>query len=43
VVCGTSGLPTATVQLKGPDHMTHIGLGTGTGEFPTTSLITIHS
>nr|QKY15169.1 2-isopropylmalate synthase (IPMS) [Polytomella parva] len=31
VVCGTMGMPTATVQLKGPDGMMRIGVGVGTG------------
>jgi hypothetical protein len=32
VVCGTMGMPTATVQLKGPDGISRIGVGVGTGE-----------
>ncbi|KAL0021115.1 hypothetical protein WJX79_010332 [Trebouxia sp. C0005] len=31
VVCGTMGLPTATVRLKGPDGQESIGIGMGTG------------
>ncbi|MEW5308007.1 MAG: hypothetical protein WDW36_010370 [Sanguina aurantia] len=31
VVCGTMGLPTATVQMKGPDGIIRIGVGVGTG------------
>lgn len=31
VVCGTMGMPTATVQLKGPDGIARIGVGVGTG------------
>lgn len=31
VVCGTMGLPTATVQLMGPDGIARIGVGIGTG------------
>ena len=31
VVCGTSGLPTATVQMLGPDGITHVATGLGTG------------
>jgi hypothetical protein len=32
VVCGTMGLPTCTVQLKGPDSITRVAVGVGTGE-----------
>lgn len=32
VVCGTMGMPTATVQMKGPDGIQRIGVGVGTGE-----------
>ncbi len=32
VVCGTMGMPTATVQMKGPDGISRIGVGVGTGE-----------
>jgi len=31
VVCGTMGMPTATVQMKGPDGIARIGVGVGTG------------
>lgn len=31
VVCGTMGLPTATVRLKGPDGQESLGIGMGTG------------
>lgn len=31
VVCGTMGLPTATVRLMGPDGAVQIGTGMGTG------------
>lgn len=31
VVCGTMGLPTATVRLMGPDGKVQIGTGMGTG------------
>lgn len=31
VVCGTMGLPTATVRLRGPDGQESIGVGMGTG------------
>jgi len=31
VVCGTSGMPTATLQLKGPDGVLRVGVGVGTG------------
>jgi isopropylmalate/homocitrate/citramalate synthase len=31
VVCGTSGMPTATLQLKGPDGVSRVGVGVGTG------------
>ena len=31
VVCGTMGLPTATVQMLGPDGITHVATGLGTG------------
>ncbi len=31
VVCGTMGLPTATVRLRGPDGEESIGIGMGTG------------
>eukprot|EP00246_Nothoceros_aenigmaticus_P014134 TRINITY_DN5220_c0_g1_i1.p1 TRINITY_DN5220_c0_g1~~TRINITY_DN5220_c0_g1_i1.p1 ORF type:complete len:231 (+),score=64.67 TRINITY_DN5220_c0_g1_i1:94-786(+) len=31
VVCGTTGTPTATVHLIGPDGMKHVGFSTGTG------------
>jgi 2-isopropylmalate synthase len=31
VVCGTMGLPTATVRLVGPDGKTHVHAGIGTG------------
>ncbi|DBA86569.1 hypothetical protein WJX77_010262 [Trebouxia sp. C0004] len=31
VVCGTMGLPSATVRLKGPDGQESIGIGMGTG------------
>lgn len=31
VVCGTMGLPSATVRLKGPDGEESIGIGMGTG------------
>ncbi|KAJ9505503.1 hypothetical protein QJQ45_023787, partial [Haematococcus lacustris] len=31
VVCGTMGMPTATVSLKGPDGIARIGVGVGTG------------
>ncbi len=31
MVCGTSGLPTATVQMLGPDGITHVATGLGTG------------
>ena len=31
VVCGTMGMPTATVQLKGPDGIARISVGVGTG------------
>jgi len=31
VVCGTSGLSTATVKLEGPDGLQHIGMSVGTG------------
>lgn len=33
VVCGTMGMPTATIQMKGPDGITRMGVGVGTGEF----------
>jgi hypothetical protein len=32
VVCGTMGLPTCTVQLKGPDAITRVAVGVGTGK-----------
>ncbi len=32
VVCGTMGMPTATVNMKGPDGQQKIGVGVGTGE-----------
>ena len=31
VVCGTMGLPTATVRLMGPDGEVQTGTGMGTG------------
>lgn len=31
VVCGTMGMPTATVHMKGPDGISRIGVGVGTG------------
>lgn len=31
VVCGTMGMPTATVQMRGPDKIARIGVGVGTG------------
>jgi 2-isopropylmalate synthase len=31
VVCGTMGMPTATVQMRGPDAIARIGVGVGTG------------
>eukprot|EP00775_Hariotina_reticulata_P011414 gene11414-11561_t len=31
VVCGTMGMPTCTVQLKGPDGITRVSVGVGTG------------
>ncbi|GLC41026.1 2-isopropylmalate synthase 1, chloroplastic [Pleodorina starrii] len=31
VVCGTMGMPTATVQMQGPDGIARIGVGVGTG------------
>ena len=31
VVCGTMGLPTATVRLRGPDGQESTGVGMGTG------------
>ncbi|GAX77806.1 hypothetical protein CEUSTIGMA_g5249.t1 [Chlamydomonas eustigma] len=31
VVCGTMGMPTATLQMKGPDGITRMGVGVGTG------------
>jgi len=31
VVCGTMGMPTATVQMRGPDGLARIGVGVGTG------------
>lgn len=31
VVCGTMGLPTATVKLRGPDNMVRTATGMGTG------------
>lgn len=31
VVCGTMGMPTATVQMRGPDGIVRIGVGVGTG------------
>ena len=31
VVCGTMGLPTATVKMKGPDGITRVASGIGTG------------
>ena len=33
VVCGTMGMPTATVQLRGPDGIARVGTGVGTGKF----------
>ncbi len=35
VVCGTMGMPTATVHMKGPDGISRIGVGVGTGEQAT--------
>ena len=32
VVCGTMGMPTATVQMRGPDGIVRLGVDTGTGE-----------
>jgi 2-isopropylmalate synthase len=31
VVCGTQGMPTATVRLRGPDGKAHVGAAVGTG------------
>ncbi len=31
VVCGTMGLPTATVKMRGPDGMTRVASGIGAG------------
>lgn len=31
VTCGTTGLPTATVRLRGPDGQTHVHAAVGTG------------
>eukprot|EP00199_Chlamydomonas_sp_CCMP681_P000381 CAMPEP_0119102884 /NCGR_PEP_ID=MMETSP1180-20130426/1484_1 /TAXON_ID=3052 ORGANISM="Chlamydomonas cf sp, Strain CCMP681" /NCGR_SAMPLE_ID=MMETSP1180 /ASSEMBLY_ACC=CAM_ASM_000741 /LENGTH=597 /DNA_ID=CAMNT_0007087261 /DNA_START=19 /DNA_END=1812 /DNA_ORIENTATION=+ len=31
IVCGTMGMPTATVKMKGPDGSTCVGVGVGTG------------
>ncbi|PNH00296.1 2-isopropylmalate synthase B, partial [Tetrabaena socialis] len=31
VVCGSMGMPTATVQMKGPDGIARIGVGVGSG------------
>jgi len=31
VACGTMGMPTATVRLKGPDGQTHVAAAIGTG------------
>jgi 2-isopropylmalate synthase len=33
IVCGTMGMPTATVQMKGPDGISRIGVGVGTGRW----------
>lgn len=33
VVCGTMGLPTATVRMRGPDGITRTATGMGTGPF----------
>ena len=32
VVCGTMGMPTATIQMRGPDHVVRMGVGVGTGK-----------
>lgn len=31
VVCGTMGMPTCTVQLRGPDGITRVSVGVGSG------------
>lgn len=31
VVCGTMGMPTATVQMRGPDGIARVGVSVGTG------------
>ena len=33
VVCGTMGLPTATVRMRGPDGITRSATGMGSGPF----------
>jgi hypothetical protein len=30
-MCGTMSTPTCTVHLKGPDNITRVTVGTGTG------------
>jgi len=36
VVCGTTGLPTATVRLRDPDGKTHVHAAVGTGPVDAT-------
>lgn len=33
VVCGTMGMPTCTVQLRGPDGITRVSVGVGAGRY----------